>query len=149
MVNKVNKNFLKSSYHIFDLKLCTVRMIDNSKFPWIILIPKRKSVTDITGLKKNDRNQLMDEIVHSSNIMKKVFKTSRLNVEKIGNIVPQLHIHIIARKKTDATWPSPVWITKAKKHNKNELDSNIKKIRDAFSKKKEVISVSLHHLTDH
>ena len=136
MVNKVNKNFLKSSYYIFDLKLCTVRMIDNSNFPWIILIPKRKSVTDITGLKKNDRNQLMDEIVHSSNIMKKVFKTSRLNVEKIGNIVPQLHIHIIARKKTDATWPLPVWIAKAKKHNKNELDSNIKKIRDAFSKKK-------------
>ena len=136
MVNKVNKNFLKSSYYIYDLKLCSIRMIDNSNFPWIILIPKRKSVTDITDLKKNDRNQLMEEIVYCSNIMKKVFKTSRLNVEKIGNIVPQLHIHIIARKKTDATWPLPVWVAKAKNHKKKELDFNIKKIREAFQKKK-------------
>jgi len=136
MVNKVNKNFLKSSYYIYDLKLCSIRMIDNSNFPWIILIPKRKSITDITDLKKNDRNQLMEEIVYCSNIMKKVFKTSRLNVEKIGNIVPQLHIHIIARKKTDATWPLPVWVAKAKNYKKKELDFNIKKIRDAFLKKK-------------
>jgi diadenosine tetraphosphate (Ap4A) HIT family hydrolase len=136
MVNKVNKNFLKSSYYIYDLKLCSIRMIDNSNFPWIILIPKRKSITDITDLKKNDRNQLMEEIVYCSNIMKKVFKTSRLNVEKIGNIVPQLHIHIIARKKTDATWPLPVWVAKAKNYKKKELDFNIKKIREAFLKKK-------------
>jgi len=111
-------------------------MIDNSNFPWIILIPKRKSITDITDLKKNDRNQLMEEIVFCSNIMKKVFKTSRLNVEKIGNIVPQLHIHIIARKKTDATWPLPVWVAKSKNYKKKELDFNIKKIREAFLKKK-------------
>ncbi len=136
MVNKVNKNFLKSSYYIYDLKLCSIRMIDNSNFPWIILIPKRKSITDITDLKKNDRNQLMEEIVYCSNIMKKVFKTSRLNVEKIGNIVPQLHIHIIARKKTDATWPLPVWVAKSKNYKKKELDFNIKKIREAFLKKK-------------
>jgi len=136
MVNKVNKNFLKSSYYIYDLKLCSIRMIDNSNFPWIILIPKRKSITDITDLKKNDRNQLMEEIVYCSNIMKKVFKTSRLNVEKIGNIVPQLHIHIIARKKTDATWPLPVWVAKAKNYKKKELDFNIKKIREVFLKKK-------------
>ena len=136
MVNKVNKNFLKSSHYIFDLKLCSIRMIDNSNFPWIILIPKRKSVTDITDLKKNDRNQLMEEIVYCSNIMKKVFKTSRLNVEKIGNIVPQLHIHIIARKKTDATWPLPVWVAKVKNYKKKELDFNIKKIREIFLKKK-------------
>jgi diadenosine tetraphosphate (Ap4A) HIT family hydrolase len=136
MVNKVNKNFLKSSYYIYDLKLCSIRMIDNSNFPWIILIPKRKSITDITHLKKNDRNQLMEEIVYCSNIMKKVFKTSRLNVEKIGNIVPQLHIHIIARKKTDATWPLPVWVAKSKNYKKKELDFNIKKIREAFLKKK-------------
>ena len=136
MVNKVNKNFLKSSHYIYNLKLSSIRMIDNSNFPWIILIPKRKSVTEITDLKKNDRNQLMDEIVYCSNIMKKVFKTSRLNVEKIGNIVPQLHIHIIARKKTDATWPLPVWVVKAKNYKKKELDFEIKKIREAFLKKK-------------
>ena len=136
MVNKVNKNFLKASYYISELKLCSIRMIDNAKFPWIILIPKREGVTDITDLKKKDRNQLMEEIVYCSNLMKRAFKTSRLNVEKIGNIVPQLHIHIIARKKTDATWPLPVWVTKAKMYKKKELNFYIELIRNAFLKKK-------------
>ena len=136
MVNKVNKNFLKSSHYVSDLKLCTIRMIDNAKFPWIILIPKRRGVTDITGLKKNDRFQLIEEIVLCSNIMKKTFKTSLLNVEKIGNIVPQLHIHIIARKKTDSTWPLSVWVTKSKSYKKKELNLNLEKIQKAFTKKK-------------
>ena len=122
MVNQVNKNFLKSSHFISDLKLCEIRMIDNSKFPWIILIPKRKKITDISELNKKDRSLLMDEIVYCSNLMKKIFKTSKLNVEKIGNIVPQLHIHIIARKKTDTTWPLSVWVTKSKPYTKKKFE---------------------------
>ena len=55
MVNKVNKNFLKTSHYITDLKLCSVRLIDNSKFPWIILVPKRNKVTDITNLNSKDQ----------------------------------------------------------------------------------------------
>ena len=136
MVNQVNKNFLKSSYFISDLKLCEIRMINNSKFPWIILIPKRKKITDISELNKKDRSLLMDEIVYCSNLMKKIFKTSKLNVEKIGNIVPQLHIHIIARKKTDTTWPLSVWVTKSKPYTEKNLRFVINKISDGFSKKK-------------
>lgn len=87
------------------MKLCSIRLIDNLKFPWIILIPKRKGVTDITNLNSKDQILLMKEIVHASKLMKKVFKTKKLNVEKIGNIVPQLHNHIIAGYKTDVSWP--------------------------------------------
>ena len=136
MVNQVNKNFFKSSHFISDLKLCEIRMIDNSKFPWIILIPKRKKITDISELNKKDRSLLMDEIVYCSNLMKKIFKTSKLNVEKIGNIVPQLHIHIIARKKTDTTWPLSVWVTKSKPYTEKNLRFVINKISEGFSKKK-------------
>ena len=136
MVNQVNKNFLKSSHFISDLKLCEIRMIDNSKFPWIILIPKRKKISDISELNKKDRSLLMDEIVYCSNLMKKIFKTSKLNVEKIGNIVPQLHIHIIARKKTDTTWPLSVWVTKSKPYTEKNLRFVINKISEGFSKKK-------------
>ena len=98
-MNSVDKNFLKDSYYINRLKLCTIRLINNSKFPWIILIPNRKNKTDITDLNSKDQILLMKEIVHCSKLMKKIFKTSKLNVEKIGNKVPQLHIHIIARFK--------------------------------------------------
>ena len=136
MVNRVNKNFLKTSHYICDLKLCTVRLVDNVKFPWIILIPNRKKVTDITELKKKDSQTLMNEIVYCSNLVKKIFKTKKLNVEKIGNIVPQLHIHVIARKKNDTTWPLPVWVIKGKSYPINLLDKTINKIKKEFRKKK-------------
>ena len=72
MVNRVSKNFLKSTYYINDLKLCSVRLIDNQKFPWIILIPKRKNITDISELNSKDQLLLMNEIVYCSRLMKKV-----------------------------------------------------------------------------
>ena len=132
MVNKVNKNFLKSSYFIKDLKLCSVRLIDNQKFPWIILIPKRKGVTDMTELNSKDQLLLMKEIIYSSELMKKTFKTTKLNIEKIGNIVPQLHIHIIARFKIDSSWPLSVWVVKEKKYSKLALEKIKEKIIKAF-----------------
>ena len=132
MVNKVNKDFLKSSYYISDLRLCSVRLIDNQNFPWIILIPKRKGVNDISELNAKDQLLLMKEIVYSSRLMKKIFKTLKLNVEKIGNIVPQLHIHIIARYKKDRSWPLSVWAVKEKKYTKSKLEKNLKKLKKAF-----------------
>ena len=129
---KINNKFLKSSHHIIDLKLCSVRLHDNSKFPWLILIPKRKNVTDISDLNSKDQILLMKEIVFVSKLMKKLFKTSKLNVEKIGNIVPQLHIHIISRKKTDSSWPLSVWVVKGKKYSAKNLKEVLNKIRSAF-----------------
>ena len=129
---KINNKFLKSSHHIADLKLCSVRLHNNSKFPWLILIPKRKYVTDISDLNSKDQLLLMKEVVFVSKLMKRLFKTSKLNVEKIGNIVSQLHIHIIARKKTDYTWPLSVWVKKGKNYSKNNLDIVLTKLKNNF-----------------
>ena len=131
-MNKVNKNFLKNSHFITELNLCSIRLIDNCKFPWIILIPKRKKVTDITELNSKDQILLIKETVFCSNKMKKIFKTSKLNVEKIGNIVPQLHLHIIARTKKDSSWPQSVWVTKPKPYTKNMLIKTLDKLRKIF-----------------
>jgi len=129
---RINKKFLKSSHHTTELKLCSIRLHDNSKFPWIILIPKRKNITDISELSSKDQLLLMKEIVYSSKVMKKLFKTSKLNVEKIGNIVPQLHIHIIARYKNDSSWPLSVWVVKGKAYSAKELKDVTNKIRISF-----------------
>jgi diadenosine tetraphosphate (Ap4A) HIT family hydrolase len=129
---KLDGKFLKSSHYIKDLKLCTIRLHDNSKFPWLILIPKRIKIIDITELNSKDQILLMKEIVFVSKIMKKLFKTSKLNVEKIGNIVPQLHIHIIARTKRDNSWPLSVWVVKGKKYSKTALTNMIEKLIKAF-----------------
>ena len=129
---KIDKKFLKSSHHIIELKLCSIRLHDNSKFPWVILIPKRNKITDISDLNSKDQILLMKEIVHVSKIMKKLFKTSKLNIEKIGNMVPQLHIHVIARSKNDSSWPLSVWVVKGKKYTKTALYIMMQKVRKAF-----------------
>ena len=132
MADKINKGFLKDSHLIAELKLCSIRLIDNAKFPWIILIPKRKNITDISELNSKDQMLLMKEIVHCSKLMKKIFKTKKLNIEKIGNIVPQLHIHIIARSIKDGSWPLSVWVVKEKPYSKKVLLSIIKKLKKLF-----------------
>ena len=132
MLFKLDRKFLKTSHHLIDLKLCTIRLNDNSKFPWIILIPKKNKITDISDLNSKDQTLLMKEIVYVSKVMKKLFKTSKLNVEKIGNIVPQLHIHIIARSKNDSSWPLSVWVVKGKNYSKTALKVIVDKLRKAL-----------------
>ncbi len=129
---KLDRKFLKSSHHITDLKLCTIRLNDNSKFPWLILIPKRNKISDMSDLKSKDQILLMKEIVYVSKIMKKSFKTKKLNVEKIGNFVPQLHIHIIARSKKDSSWPLSVWVVKGKNYSKTALKIMAEKVRKSL-----------------
>ena len=131
-MEKINKNFLKDSHFITELKLCNIRLIDNSKFPWIILVPKRKNTTDISELSSKDQILLMKEIVYASKIMKKTFKAFNLNVEKIGNIVSQLHIHIIARSQKDSSWPLSVWVVKKKIYFREGLSKTIKKLKKNF-----------------
>ena len=126
---KLDKKFLKTSHYITNFKLCTIMLYDNSKFPWVILIPKRNKITEITDLNSKDQILLMKEIVYVGRIMKKLFKTSKLNIEKIGNIVPQLHIHIIARSKKDSSWPLYVWVVKGKTYTDKVLKKIVKKIR--------------------
>tara|TARA_B100000768_G_scaffold118551_1_gene109654 strand:+ start:273 stop:671 length:399 start_codon:yes stop_codon:yes gene_type:complete len=132
MANKVSKSFLKDSHLITELRLCSIRLIDNVKFPWIILIPKRKNITDISELNSKDQMLLMREIVHCSKLMKKIFKTKKLNVEKIGNIVPQLHIHIIARSKNDSSWPLSVWVVEKKTYSKKKIMVILQKLKKLF-----------------
>ena len=132
MSNKVSKNFLKDSHLITELKLCSIRLIDNVKFPWIILIPKRKNITDISELNLKDQMLLMKEIVHCSKLMKRIFKTKKLNVEKIGNVVPQLHIHIIARSKNDSSWPLSVWVVEKKNYSKKKIIVILQKLKKLF-----------------
>ena len=126
---KIHKKFEKTTHYIADLKLCQVRLQDNRKFPWIMVIPKRKGVGQILDLNRKDQIQLMDEIQYCSKIMKKNFKCVNLNVEKVGNIVPQLHIHIIPRHKKDPTWPLSIWVIKGKPYTKVALAEMLEKLK--------------------
>ena|SRR5271168_2398858 len=92
-----------------DLALCRVLSIDDADYPWLILVPRRVGVTELIDLEAGDAARLMEEISHTSRVLKDVTRCDKLNVAAIGNIVPQLHVHIVARRKNDPLWPKPVW----------------------------------------
>ena len=94
---------------IATLELSRVLLMNDRRFPWIILVPQRLDVSEIHDLGGDDRVLLIDEIARVSNALTILFKPKKINVGALGNIVPQLHIHVVARSPGDAAWPGPVW----------------------------------------
>lgn len=92
-----------------DLPLCSVLAIDDADYPRLILVPRRDGIGEIAELDGGDAARLMDEIQHASRALKHITRCDKLNIAAIGNIVPQLHIHIVARRRDDPLWPKPIW----------------------------------------
>jgi diadenosine tetraphosphate (Ap4A) HIT family hydrolase len=91
-----------------DLALSRVLAMNDADFPWLILVPRRAGVSDMIDLGV-EQATLMDEIALASRTLKEETRCDKLNVAAIGNVVPQLHVHIVARNRTDPLWPRPVW----------------------------------------
>ena len=114
---------------IGELDLCKLIFVDNSLFPWIILAPKISGMKDIIDLNSKDRILLMEEINIVSEKMKEIFKPDKLNVASLGNIVSQLHVHIIARYKDDEAWPNPVFGFKKKAYSLEKREKIINSLK--------------------
>ena len=94
-----------------DLPLSRLLVNNDANYLWLLLVPRRPSVREIIDLDEKDQSQLMIEIAHASRALKAVTACHKLNVAAIGNVVPQLRVHIIARRRDDPAWPKPVWGT--------------------------------------
>jgi diadenosine tetraphosphate (Ap4A) HIT family hydrolase len=94
-----------------DLPLSRLLVNNDANYPWLLLVPRRPGAREIIDLDEKDQSQLMIEIAHTSRALKEVTDCHKLNVAAIGNVVPQLHIHIVARERNDPAWPKPVWGT--------------------------------------
>lgn len=94
---------------ILELGLSSVRLMRDAHYPWIILVPRREAVVELTDLSVEDRHRLMDEIAITVEALKAETQCEKINVAAIGNIVRQLHVHVVARTADDAAWPGPVW----------------------------------------
>ncbi|MFW0776565.1 MAG: HIT domain-containing protein [Rickettsiales bacterium] len=94
---------------IGDLPMCRVLLMNNSTFPWLILVPRRTGKTELFDLEPNDYKLVMDEVRVVTEAFSKHTKADKMNVATLGNQVPQLHIHVIARFENDQAWPNPVW----------------------------------------
>lgn len=91
------------------LPLCQVLLMNDERFPWTILVPRIPDLRDLHDVPRERRTELFDEIEQVSNALMRLHRTDKLNVAALGNVVPQLHVHVIARTTTDAAWPGPVW----------------------------------------
>jgi diadenosine tetraphosphate (Ap4A) HIT family hydrolase len=91
------------------LKLCRVLLMNDRRFPWLILVPERADIREIHQLSAPDRALLVEEIARVAQAMERFHKADKMNVAALGNQVPQLHVHIIARFTTDPAWPNPIW----------------------------------------
>jgi diadenosine tetraphosphate (Ap4A) HIT family hydrolase len=106
-----------------DLPLSRVLIINDANYPWLLLVPRRTGAVELIDLGEVERAQLMSEIALVSSALKEVTECDKLNVAALGNAVPQLHVHIIARRKTDKAWPKPVWgAVPPISHDAKELD---------------------------
>jgi diadenosine tetraphosphate (Ap4A) HIT family hydrolase len=92
-----------------DLTLSTVRLMNDARFPWFILVPRRPDLSEITDLSSEDAAALMQELRIATRVMLDLAKPDKVNVGALGNVVAQLHVHVVGRFRSDPAWPGPVW----------------------------------------
>lgn len=106
--------FEAGSVRLGDLPLCEVRLQDDARFGWLILVPRRTGLVEIADLAASERAMLMDEAVRAGEALRDGFAASgrpvdKINIASIGNVTAQLHVHVVARWRDDPLWPDPVW----------------------------------------
>jgi diadenosine tetraphosphate (Ap4A) HIT family hydrolase len=99
----------RDSALIKKLDLCQLRIQNDSRWPWLVMVPERPGMTEIFELSPADQTLLLAEVTKVGAALKKVTGATKINIAAIGNIVRQLHVHVIARFEGDANWPGPVW----------------------------------------
>jgi diadenosine tetraphosphate (Ap4A) HIT family hydrolase len=120
----------KDTINIGDLPLSRVLVINDANYPWLLLVPRRAGAVEITDLDEVAQAQLMTEIARVARALQDVTKPDKLNIAALGNVVPQLHVHIIARRRSDAAWPRPVWgVVPALAHDPQQVEAFIGALR--------------------
>lgn len=106
--------FIATSHAVGDLSLCHVRLQDDARYPWLVLIPRLGGLTEIEQLSAGDRARLMEEAVLAGKAVRVLgglfdFEVEKLNIGALGNVTAQLHLHVVGRRAEDPAWPGPVW----------------------------------------
>jgi diadenosine tetraphosphate (Ap4A) HIT family hydrolase len=105
----LDPRLLQDTLPIGDFPLCTLLLSNDSSYPWFILVPKRADISEVFQLSETDQMQLWKETTTLSAVLDRTFQADKMNVAALGNVVNQLHMHVIVRRVGDAAWPAPVW----------------------------------------
>lgn len=98
-----------SSVPVADWPVAQIRLKDDARFHWLLLVPRRPGIVEFTDLTPDDYRQLGAEILAATGLLQTVVKPDKVNVAMLGNVVPQMHVHVIGRFHSDPAWPDPVW----------------------------------------
>ena len=116
--------------------LCDLRLMDDANYPWLVLVPRAIDAHELIDLDATQRHQLSDEIDRASRLLRDAFRPHKLNVAALGNLVPQLHVHVIARYQEDIAWPRPVWgMAAAQPYAPEALIERIQLLRDTIGER--------------
>jgi diadenosine tetraphosphate (Ap4A) HIT family hydrolase len=114
-----------------DLPLSRVLAMNDANYPWAILVPRRADITEVIDLDESEQTQLMAEVTRVARALRAVTACHKLNIAALGNAVPQLHVHVIARFHNDAAWPKPVWgVAPQRAYERAELEKFSARLRE-------------------
>ena len=116
--------------HVQSLSLCDVLLMDDARFAWLVLVPRHAQLSEIADLSLDAQAMLWREVHIASQALQDVVPCDKLNIGALGNIVRQLHVHVVARREGDAAWPGPVWGSgKAEPYEASALNERIERLR--------------------
>lgn len=119
------------------LPLCDVLLMNDARYVWLILVPRRPGLTEIADLAEDDRARLWREVDQAAAALRQVAPCDKLNIGALGNIVRQLHVHVVARRVGDDAWPGPVWgYGRAVVHEPNDATARIAALRQHLGNEK-------------
>ncbi len=117
---------------IVDWPACRIHLKDDSRFPWLVLVPRIAGAVELFDLAEAERAAVLDEVMRSARAMKALWPDSKINVAALGNIVRQLHIHVVVRHEGDAAWPGAPWIPDPRPYGEAERATLIGRLRAAL-----------------
>ena len=130
----LHQRLAADTVEIADWPLCRALLMNDRSYPWLVLVPRREGLADIHDVAAADHAMLMAEITRASAALESVWRPDKLNVAAIGNVVAQLHIHVVARFRDDPAWPGPVWgAAPPVPYDAPALETTLAKLRAALS----------------
>ncbi len=129
----LDETLIRDTFPVTRLTLSRVLLRNDRRFPWLILVPERESAREIHGLVAADRAVLVEEIAWAGETLERLFRPDKVNVGALGNVVPQLHLHVVARFASDPAWPGPVWgFAGAVPYGEREIDELLQRLLAAL-----------------
>lgn len=131
---QLNERLAADTFFVTDLALCSVLLMNDARYPWLILVPRVGDMTEIHHLSSEQQHLLMEESAKAGQLLESLFKPTSINVAALGNVVSQLHVHHIARFSSDPAWPGPVWgHSSAVPYTKTEIATVLSVLQPGFA----------------